>query len=317
MKIKFFLPIMLFLTLLPGFLIASPRLISQTQAGSMPFDGLTRTYRFYLPHPAKAAPRKVPLVILLHGGSGNAQSMEKLTLQRFNELADRDGFIALYPDGVGHNWNDGREVPASQAHRAKVNDVGFLMALIDRFVKEYGADPACIYVTGISNGAMMSLRLACELSDKIAAVAPVAGSMPKNDWESCKPRFPVSVLFINGSEDPLVPFQGGWVHFFRQKRGEVLSVPESAKLWAWIDGIKARPVTENLEHLDQSDPTSVQRITWSPGKDNTEVVLYLVRGGGHTWPGGWRYAGEWLVGKVSRNLDASDVIWEFFKRHKR
>ena len=314
---KQFFYLTVFLVAIPAVWAAKPVLKSQTLSASMAFGGLTRTYRYYLPGRVTGAPSKVPLVLILHGGSGNAQSMEKLTFQRFNELADQEGFIALYPDGVGRNWNDGREVPASRAHREKIDDVGFLSALIDRFVKEYGVDPLRVYVTGISNGAMMSLRLACELSDKIVAVAPVAGSMPKNGLEACKPRFPVSVLFINGTEDPLVPYQGGWVHFLRQKRGEVFSVPESAKLWAWIDGCKGRPVTESLPRLDSKDPTSVQRIYWPIGNNKAEIVLYVIRGDGHTWPKGWKYAGEWLVGKVSRNLDASDVIWEFFKHHKR
>src|SRR6185295_15856333 len=155
---------------------------------------------------------------------------------RFNELADRDGFIAVYPAGIERNWNDGRKIQNYRAMRENIDDVGFISSLMDWFQKKYPLDPRRIYVTGISNGAMMSCRLACELSGRIAATAPVAGSIPKDITGRCDPKNPVSMMFINGDEDPLVPFFGGAVHFWNKKLGEVVSVQEAAATWALKDG---------------------------------------------------------------------------------
>jgi polyhydroxybutyrate depolymerase len=294
-----------------------PSLTSSTQSGSLQWGGLTRTYLYYRPASSPSFPAKLPLVFVLHGGSGRPQGMERLTFNRFNELADRDGFIVIYPAGVGHNWNDGRNVPESPAFRDNIDDVGFISALIDRFLNDFGGDPHRVYVTGISNGAIFSTRLACELSDKIAAAAPVAGSMPANLPARCSPKFPVSMLFINGDKDPLVPFEGGYVHFFSRKRGEVIPVEKAAGDWALLDGCSGEPVTQALPVKDPGDPTRVDRIAYPVSQNGSEVLLYVVHGGGHTWPGGLRYAGEWIVGRVSRQLDATDLIWDFFKRHSR
>ncbi len=281
----------------------------------MAWDGLKRTYVLY--RPATLDPKlRHPLLLCLHGGTGTGSGMQKLTFDRFNELADRDGWLVAYPDGIGKNWNDGRKID-DEAHGKDLDDVGFLSALIDLMVQKEGVDPKRVYVTGISNGAMMTCRLVCELSDKIAAGAPVAGSMPKNLPAVCSPKFPVSMLFINGDKDPLVPFEGGFVHFFRRKRGEIIAPARAAADWAALDGCKGAPVTTALPVLDPKDPTRVDRIAYPPSANGSEVLFFVVHGGGHTWPGGLRYAGEWMVGKVSRQLDASDLIWDFFKRHSR
>ncbi len=292
------------------------QLSAKTQSGSIAVGGLKRTFLYYIPSYSRDL-NLLPLVLVLHGGSGNPESMEKLTFNRFNELADRDGTIVVYPAGIDKNWNDGRNVPESKAFRENIDDVGFISALIDHFVANFKANPQYVYVTGISNGGIFSTRLACELSNKIAAAAPVAGSMPSNLPASCTPKFPVSMLFINGDKDPLVPFNGGQVHFFRRKRGEVIPVSEAARIWAKLDGCKNAPVSEVLPVKDPKDPTRVEKISYLSSKNHKDVSLYVIHGGGHTWPNGLRYAGEWAVGKVSHQLDATDVIWDFFKRHSR
>ena len=125
------------------------------------------------------------------------------------------------------------------------------------------------------------------------------------------------MLFINGDKDPLVPFNGGQVHFFNRKRGEIIPVAEAARIWAKLDGCKSEPITEILPVKDSKDPTRVEKISYPSSKDHKDVLLYVIHGGGHTWPNGLRYLGEWAVGKVSHQLDATDVIWEFFKKHAR
>lgn len=303
-----------FFVFLPFTLHASG-LSSHSQNLSMPWDGLNRTFVLYRPANLDSAV-KHPLVLCLHGGTGTGSGMQKLTFDRFNELADRDGWMVVYPDGIGKNWNDGRKID-DEAHGKNLDDVGFLSHLIDLCIQENSADPKRVYVTGISNGAMMTCRLACELSDKIAAGAPVAGSMPTNLPASCAPRHPVSMLFINGDKDPLVPFQGGFVHFFRRKRGEVIAPAQAAADWAALDGCKDAPVTQALSVKDPNDPTRVDRIAYPTSPNGSEVFFFVIHDGGHTWPSGMKYLGEWAVGKVSSQLDACDLIWDFFKRHTR
>ena len=142
-------------------------------------DNLKRTFNIHIPSFYNKSVQ-VPLVIALHGRGGNGWSMILLTRKGFNKLADKDGFIMVYPDGIELNWNDGRmdEEANDRAHRENIDDVGFISALIDTMIKDYNINPKRVYVTGISNGAIMSYRLACELSHKITAIAPVDGNIP-------------------------------------------------------------------------------------------------------------------------------------------
>src|SRR5665213_2415747 len=310
--LKVFLSLFVLLCLLkPQNVMAQDiQLSSKSQWGSIEFDGLKRTYLYYIPSMAKELNRNLPLVIVLHGGTGKPEGVEKLTFYRFDELADRDGVIVVYPAGVGGSWNDGRTVN-NRAAKENIDDVGFISVLIQQFVRYSDVDPRKVYVTGISNGAIFATRLAGELSNKIAAAAPVAGSIPLDISTSYKPKFPVSMLFINGDEDPLVPFKGGYVHFFFSKRGKIVPVNEAVRDWALLDGCKGDPVDERLTLQDHTDPTWVEKETYPISDNGAEVLLYVIHGGGHTWPSGMKYAGEWIVGKVSRQLDATDVIWDF------
>jgi len=291
------------------------KLSAKPKWGHLQVGDTKREYLYYIP--AKAPPVALPLILVLHGGAGNPEGMEKLTFNRFNELADQDPAIIVYPAGIEHNWNDGREDVDSAAFEMDVDDVGFISKLIDEMVQIENADPKRVYVTGISNGAMMCHRLACELSDKIAAIAPVAGSMPTNLPQKCRPVNPVSVLMINGDKDPLVPFGGGTVHFFNRQRGRVIPVADTARHWALMDGCDGNATTTALPLEDPKDPTRVDRVTYPTAPSGAEVFLFVVHGGGHTWPGGLKYLGEWAVGKVSHQLQATDLIWDFFKRHHR
>jgi len=281
---------------------------------SIIFAGLERTYRIYMP-PSYDKSTPLPLLIALHGGGGSGEKMEELTLGGFNRLSDQEGFIVVYPDGIEKHWNDGRENVKYRAHREKIDDVGFISALIDHLVKQYNIDIKRVYVTGISNGAMMSFRLGCELSEKIAAIAPVSGAMPKD--LVCSPLRPVSVLVISNKEDPMVPWEGGEIRFGRQRFGEVLSVEESVRLWVHHNQCSSSPANLLEPDKDPQDGTRVRREEYGQGKEGTEVVLYAIEGGGHTWPGGQQYLPAWIIGKTSRDIDANEVIWNFFKRHAR
>ena len=258
----------------------------------------------------------MPLVLLLHGGGGTGEGMEKLTLGGFNRLADREGFVVVYPDGIEKHWNDGRGLEAYRAHRENMDDVGFISTLIDHLIKISKVDPNRIYAAGISNGGQFSQRLACELSDRIAAIGVVAIQLPEHLSTSCSPKRPVSVLMMPGTEDPLVPWEGGEIGFRRgRKFGRVLSVPESMRFWANQNQCPLSPLITHEPDRDPKDDTRVRREGYGPCSRGNEVLLYAIEGGGHTWPGGHPYLPSWIIGKTSRDIDANEVIWDFFKRH--
>jgi polyhydroxybutyrate depolymerase len=283
-------------------------------------NNLERTFHIHFPEMYRKSVQ-LPLVIALHGKGGEGESMILVTRRGFDNLADREGFIVVYPDGIEKGWNDGRmdEESNDRAHRENIDDVGFISALIDRMIKDYNIDPKRVYVTGISNGAIMSYRLACEISSKITAIAPVDGNIPYLLSDECAPSRPVSVLAINNVDDPLVPFEGGeiWGHFHRVRLGKVLSVNESIGFWVRRNKCSVIPFIDQEPDRDPTDGTRVLRKEFTKGMEGTEVILYKIDGGGHTWPGGLQYLPAWLIGKTSRDIDASEVIWTFFKKHSR
>ncbi|MBI5777915.1 MAG: dienelactone hydrolase family protein [Planctomycetes bacterium] len=289
-----------------------------SQAESITVNGLTRTYWVHLPASYDKS-RARPLVIVLHGGGGTGEKMINHTLGGLNTLVDKEGFIAVYPDGIEKHWNDGRPQAISRAHKEGVDDVGFISALIGRLDKEFGIDRKRVYVTGISNGAKMSFRLACEMTDKIAAIAAVGGSMVDPVSVYKKPSRPISVMVIHGTDDPLVLYNGGPIRIPFSKRdfGSSIPVLDAVKFWVTHNQCQPEPVSTEEADLDPNDGTRVHKEIYSGEAEDTEVVFYKIQGGGHTWPNGYQYLSEKLVGKTCRDIDANTVIWEFFKRHKR
>ena len=285
--------------------------------GSILAGGLKRTYLLHIPLTYDNT-KSMQLLIVLHGGGGTGKNMVKLTMGRFDEISDKRGFVVVYPDGIEKHWNDGRnsEKSSYRINRENVDDVGFIAALIDHLIKGMNIDPKRVYVTGMSNGAIMSYRLGCELSEKIAAIAPVAGSIPQNLLLTCSPSRPISVLAINNVNDPLVPFEGGDVTgpYGLRKLGKVLSVSESVKFWVNHNKCSTAPVITYEPDKDPQDGTRIKKETYRNGKNNTEVVLYIIEGGGHTWPGGYQYLNERIIGKTSRDMNAAEVIWNFFEK---
>jgi polyhydroxybutyrate depolymerase len=303
-----------------AYLILFPAPAGSAQSASILHDNLKRTFKIHIPS-FNIKSGMLPLLIALHGRGGNGESMILITRNGFNKLADKDGFIVVYPDGIEENWNDGRmdEEADDRAHRENIDDVGFISSLIDFMISNYNIDPKRVYVTGISNGAIMSYRLACELSDKIAAIAPVDGNIPYLLLGECSPSQPVSVLAINNVNDPLVPYEGGEIygHFHRVKLGKVLSVDQSIGFWVDRNKCSTEAVVIEEPDTDPKDGTRVKRTEYLNGINGTEVALYTVDGGGHTWPDGFQYLPVWIIGKTSRDFDANVVIWSFVKKHSR
>ncbi|MGC1120403.1 MAG: PHB depolymerase family esterase [Candidatus Methanofastidiosia archaeon] len=273
-------------------------------------DGFKRTYIVHIP---STFHEPLPLVIALHGGGGSAEKMANLT--GLDALSDREGFAVVYPQGVENHWNDGRDIQEYRAHRENIDDVKFISTVIDTLSEEVTIDEKRIYAVGISNGAMMACRLACELSDRIAAIAMVAGGMPVDLREMCSPRKGVSVLLINGTVDPLVLWEGGEIQAGRRYLGVTMSVSDTVMYWVRANGCEESPSVVLLPNTHE-DGCSVNKETYGKGKQGTEVVLYAIEGGGHTWPGGHQYAGEGLIGKTCYDISASEVAWQFFSAHE-
>jgi len=273
---------------------------------TMVVGGRERSFLLYTPEGVAGGE---PLVIALHGRLGTGAGMEKLT--HLERIAAREKFLLIYPDGVRKSWNDGRETPAE---KEGVDDVAFIRALMDSAVRQCGVNPKRIYVTGISNGGFMTMRVAAELSDRLAAAAVVAATMDEETARSATRLNPVSIMIVHGTNDPLVPFGGGSVH--SNAAGPIFSHDSTVSWWAKADGCSQAASVRTIAD-SAGDGTTLTVSTFSGGARMTEVVGYVIRNGGHTWPGGWQYLPVFMVGKTSRNLDASEVIWAFFKRHAR
>jgi len=269
-----------------------------------------RTYRLYRP-PSLKRDQPTPLVIALHGGGSNGLAMERLT--SFSPLAERENFIVAYPDGLDNHWNDGRLIPHSRVHRENVDDVGFINTLINTLAHEQSLDMHRIYATGISNGGIFSHVLAWQLPNRIAAIAPVVGGLAENTLAQFNPKQPVSVIIMQGTKDPIVPFQGGEVR--PDHRGRVIPTEQAVSVWVQKNGCAPQPVITHLPQTNTRDGCQVTISQWAGGRNGTEVLYYKIEGGGHTWPGGPQFLPKFMIGPTCRQFDATQTIWEFFKAH--
>ncbi len=279
---------------------------------SFKFGGLVRTFIVHVPTGLRAG-AKVPVVIMLHGAGGSGAGASEQT--GWSREADAGGFIVAYPDGTPPDpdqpasfrrnprlWNDGRK--AGGFGRGNVDDVGFISALIDYLEKNYAADPDRIYLTGFSNGAAMTLRAGVELSGRLAAIAPVSEQL----WYDGRTlAAPVPMLFIVGDQDPMNPIVGGEVKLWGPAQ---YHPPIAQTIAAWRtmlgcggDGQVAR------------DNGGVKEIVWDKCSKGGEVEFYTIAGMGHVWPGGVSHLPARFVGPSSNALDATKIIWEFFKSH--
>ncbi|OBK10989.1 alpha/beta hydrolase family esterase [Mycobacterium asiaticum] len=267
---------------------------------SIEWAGSSRTFHLYRPQGLTGA---APLVVMLHGGFGNGAQAEHS--YHWDREADRGNFLVAYPDGQGRAWNAG-SCCGNPAH-SQIDDVGFITATVRVIGKQTAIDPARVYVTGMSNGAMMSLRLACD-TDIFAAVAPVAGTMVTN----CSRARPTSVLQIHGTADASVPYNGG--------PGKTLKSDGSPR----VDGPPVPMVTAAWRAIDRcpapsSTASGVVTTETAACPEGRTVQLISVADAGHQWPGGVRGPVLDRLGlpELSTALDATDTIWQFFAQHHR
>jgi polyhydroxybutyrate depolymerase len=283
-----------------------------TKPYSLVVDGLERTYRIAVP---RRGTGPMPLVLVLHGGGlGEPGAVQAIRYTQFTRVAIREGFVAVFPMGIDGNWNDGRAVDFIRTQKQDIDDVKFIRAVVDQVAQKHSIDRSRIFCTGISNGAFMSHRLAAEASDLVAAIAPVAGGMSPTIAQQFSPQYPVSLLVIQGDADPLVPTDGGGVSSrFHKERGRTISTHEIVGQYIRHNGVKGKPIVTKMNEATPNDGTTTTVSTYPPTESGAIVQVYMIENGGHTWPGKRQYLPEKYVGKTSRDFDATDAIWEFFK----
>ncbi|MGD8784486.1 MAG: PHB depolymerase family esterase [Thioalkalispiraceae bacterium] len=305
------------------FLLTTTTYAQLQQGRLLTVDDIERSYDLYVP---ETAAQKRPLVLLYHGHFGSSDVMTGANGKRapykiWLELAERDNFLVAIPNGEKgsddkRGWNDCR---ADAQTNPTTDDVKFTAKLIEAIDIQYPIDHNHIYATGTSNGGNMVIRLAMEVPEIFAAVAAVVASNPRHN--KCMQKYhPISILFMNGTSDPFLPYHGGQVGKDKHKRGTALSTPASVEYWIKVNATENKPEVYISEDINKHDDSSIVRYTYKKGKANTAVVLYEVRNGGHTEPSlkeQYRRIYKWIVGNQNQDIEMANEVWNFFKTKSR
>ena len=239
----------------------------------------SRTYLLFVPTGAK---EPLPVVLMFHGGGGNARQAERFS--KFDELAQKEGFVVVYPESIEGHWNDGRGAQMMRARRENIDDVKFVRSIVNDVAKDHKIDRGRVFSTGVSNGGFISHRLAADASDLVAAIAPVVGGIAAPIAEKFKPKYPVSILIIQGDADRVVPYHGGDVALLGgQSRGKLIDTDETLAKYLALNGNQGEPVVTTLD-TGPNDPVKVEARKYADGPGGVKTYLYIMHNGGHTWP---------------------------------
>ena len=272
--------------------------------------GLERAYFLYQPHRDTGRDDPVPLVLALHGAGGDGGTMLARVQGTLNALADRDGWLVVYPEAYTRVWDTGggavslRQVP-------RVDDLGYLEAVIADVSARLKVDPARIFAAGISRGGQASFLLACRLSGRIRAIVSVAMTMPAYMEPWCADAPPVGMMQINGTADNVVPYEGGRIVIWGDERDFVMSTDDGAAFWRARNGCAALPTAVRDIGRPRRNGPRVQVTEWSDCTSGAPVVTMRIEGGGHDWPTGGNGV---FAGGAGREVNAGRVAWEFFRR---
>ncbi|MBX2979828.1 MAG: T9SS type A sorting domain-containing protein [Flavobacteriales bacterium] len=275
--------------------LAAPQL--HAQPGTINFGGLQRSYTLRLPSVYDGT-TPLPLVICMHGGFGSGTQVENQS--QLSAKAEQEGFIMVYPDGTGtiRTWNAGG--CCGYAMNNNIDDVGFINGLLDVLIAEHAIDTTRIYATGMSNGGFMSYRLACELSERIAAIAPVSASMT---IAACQPTRSVPVISFHSYQDTSVPYLGG----IGDGVSNHYNSPQDSVLTAFALHADCAVLRDTLQH-----DATMTVVRWHACDCEQEMIQYITQDGGHSWHGG---AGTPIGDPPSTTISANDLMWDFFQQH--
>lgn len=282
------------------------------KASSIEVDGVTRSYRTYVP---KGLPKGAPLVLVMHGSGEGPRQIRIGTGYAFERLADAHGFAVAYPKSFASDWNDCSAIGDKLVGGVSADDAGFLAAMVDKLVGELGVDPARVFATGVSSGGSMAMRLALEQPTRYRAVAAVVANLPAPQNFQCKPAAQsTSVMIMNGSKDPLVPYGGGEINLLGlfYKGGPIISSRASAEYFAQWNHIVAAP---EVSRADVAGGFSVEQNRWR-NEGRAEVELVTIHGGGHGLPQPYARRPR-LLGPSPMEPNGAAMIWAFFDRQAR
>lgn len=290
---------------------ANPRLMAGLERRELSVKGRKRVFFVHRPDGLSAP---APLLFQLHGGNGTAPRRAQQT--GLNEIADRERFIAIYPQGENYGWNDGRFPLGLVSSQGKADDVAFFNAMFDALTSSGEGDPARVYVSGGSNGGMMTYRLVCEVGHRIAAAVVMVANLPELVAPNCNPPRAVPLLIMNGTSDPLMPFEGGVVAM-REENGRVISTMDTVEFWRKANGCAGKALQTQMPNRDPDDGMTTDMFHWAPCASGGELLFFRMNGAGHGLPGRSRNKiaeAERLGGKSSNDFDSSEETWTFLER---
>lgn len=295
---------------LQGDEIDPPALPGVVDSGVLHHGGHQRQWLAYVPASRQKNP---PLLIFLRGSGSDGAMARSGTFYSFDVLAEREGFVVVYPIGFERHWNDCRAAANYAANKQNIDDVGYIRLLVASLAERYGIDQSQVFVAGMSNGGHMVYRLAYEAPDLLAGAAALMANLPTKENSECKPQGkPVPMLILTGTEDAINPFAGGEVKVYGESRGSVQSAQASARYWAGLAGYSGSPEVATMPETDSDDGTSIESLKWAAA-DKAPVTLMSIVGGGHTFPNPV-YSAPRILGVTSHEADAAELIWEFFSQ---
>ncbi len=278
-------------------------------------DGRVRQYIIHFPPSYKDA-GKLPVLFGLHGGGGTYE--KTIRFYNLNDLADKNGFLVIYPNAIGKSWTLPGFAARSKSNDSTVDDVHFISVLLDTIIHNYKGDSTHIYSTGISRGGEFSLYLAYKLSTRIRAIAPVCANVPRSVLKQYTFSHPTPVLLINGTDDPLIKYDGGvgkYTGTDESSEGfDMASTDELINKMISLDSCNTNAQVTNMPDNAPYDGCTAIKYKYS-GK-GADVTLIKVINGGHTWPGGKQYLPKFLIGKVCRDFNAEEEIFDFLLAQK-
>ena len=308
-------PSLTFLLTIAFLWLASSLTAQLAMHDSIPHQNRQREYRIYVP--AGNGPQDtLPLVLTLHGGGGNAASVQNFT--QMNLVANRHNFVAVYPEGDaelssgGYSWADGR---GTAADLAGVDDVGFMQALLDTLMQNYAIDTNRIYICGFSNGGFMTQRLICEFSSRFAAAGALGCSLDTGLYAQCRPDVATPMLYVSGTADPEIPYGGGPLR--NPLVNPIVAVDSAVQFWVEANHCQNALPKVKLKDSVASDSSTVELFRYTNCDCQARVHFYKVIGGGHTWPGVDIPALEPLLGETNEDFHAGFELWKFFRQYSK